>query len=77
MISREVLKVRNYSFNLCANSISQIGKDVLTSYVGKMVESLFFGSGNTAISHGHIAHWMFLLLLSVILPSPRETEERN
>ena len=40
----EVLKVTDCSFNLRANSLLHIGKDVLTSYVGKMVESLFFRS---------------------------------
>ena len=44
MISREVLKVTDCSFNLRTNPLLHIGKDELTSYVGKMVESLFFRS---------------------------------
>lgn len=62
---REVLKVRDCSFNLRTNSLLHIGKDVLTSYVGKMVESLFFRS--LQLSHTDIAYQMLLLLRSVAI----------
>ena len=65
MISREVLKVKDCSFNLRASSLLHIGKDVLTSYVGKMVESLFFRS--LQLSHTDIAYRMLLLLRSVAI----------
>ena len=51
-ISHDIKRGTEYcSFNLRTNLLLHIGKDVLTSYVGKMVESLFFRS--LQLSHRH------------------------
>ena len=71
----EVLKVTDCSFNLRANSLLHIGKDVLTSYVGKMVESLFFRF--LQLSHTDTQHIGCFYCCAVLLSGPRETEERK
>lgn len=46
----EVERVRNCSFNLCANFLLHIDTRILTSHFSKILGLQFYGCGNISIS---------------------------